>query len=81
MTGKEESIYPLTAREFDVARLVADGLTNAQICLQLGIRPSTVATHIDHINRKLHTRNRVEITVWFLRGRLITRAKGDVIEA
>lgn len=68
--------YPLTSREYDVARLIADGLTNAQVAVSLGIRPSTVATHIDHINHKLHTRNRVELAVWFVRGRMVSRADG-----
>ena len=74
MPDLPKDIYPLTAREFDVARLVADGLTNAEICERLTVKQSTVATHIDHINRKLHTRNRVEIARWFWRGRHQTLA-------
>jgi DNA-binding CsgD family transcriptional regulator/tetratricopeptide (TPR) repeat protein len=56
--------HPLTAREFQVARLVADGMTNPQIGASLGLSPKTVAAHIAHILTKLSASRRTEIAAW-----------------
>jgi len=50
---QEAVIDPLSDRELEVLRLVADGLTNAQIAAQLVIAQSTVKTHINRIYSKL----------------------------
>ena len=55
---------PLTAREFEVARLVADGLTNAAIAADLGLSPRTVGAHVEHILAKLGFTRRAEIAAW-----------------
>ena len=55
---------PLTAREFAVARLVSDGLTNPAIAEQLDIAPKTVAAHVEHILAKLGVGRRAEIAAW-----------------
>ncbi|HEU0242451.1 MAG TPA: LuxR C-terminal-related transcriptional regulator, partial [Candidatus Limnocylindrales bacterium] len=55
---------PLTAREFEVARLVADGLTNAVIAEELRLSPRTVGAHIEHILAKLGFTRRAEIAAW-----------------
>jgi DNA-binding CsgD family transcriptional regulator len=60
----EEPWWPLTAREFEVARLVADGLTNAEIAEQLDIAPKTASAHIEHILAKLGVARRAEIAAW-----------------
>jgi DNA-binding CsgD family transcriptional regulator len=60
----EEPWRPLTAREFEVARYVADGLTNAQIAEELGLSPKTVSAHIEHILAKLGATRRTEIAAW-----------------
>jgi DNA-binding NarL/FixJ family response regulator len=57
-------IEPLTHREIEVARLVAEGKTNVEVGAQLFIAPGTVKTHIANIQRKLDVRNRVGIAVW-----------------
>ena len=69
---RDTSIYPLTAREFDVTRLLADGLTNEEIGSQLGIKKATVGTHVENVYAKLHARNRVEAARWYWRGRMAT---------
>ena len=62
--GPRPPLEPPTARELDVARLVARGLTNAEIGERLFISAGTVKTHLAAIGRKLDVRNRVEIAAW-----------------
>jgi DNA-binding NarL/FixJ family response regulator len=54
----------LSAREVDVVRLVARGLTNAEVAEQLCITVGTVKTHLGNVQAKLPARNRVEIAAW-----------------
>jgi DNA-binding NarL/FixJ family response regulator len=56
--------YPLSAREFEVAQLVAAGLTNRQIAERLVVAPKTVSAHITHILGKLGAARRAEIAAW-----------------
>ena len=57
-------VESLTEREIAVARLVAEGKTNAEIGAELFISAGTVKTHVANIQRKLAVRNRVGIAVW-----------------
>ena len=59
-----EPWYPLSAREFEVARLVAAGRTNREIAEQLTVAPKTVSAHVTHILTKLGAGRRVEIAAW-----------------
>ena len=59
---------PLTEREIAVARLVAEGMTNAEIGGELNITAGTAKTHVANIQRKLGVRNRVGIAVWAWNG-------------
>ncbi|MDX9850689.1 MAG: response regulator transcription factor [Anaerolineaceae bacterium] len=58
---------PLTDREEDVVRLVAQGLSNRQIAEHLIIGEATVRTHVGNILNKLHLANRVQATLYALR--------------
>ena len=58
---------PLSARELDVARLVAAGSTNREIAEQLVISPKTASSHIEHILAKLRVARRSEIAAWVTR--------------
>ncbi|MEV6606166.1 response regulator transcription factor [Kutzneria sp. NPDC051319] len=54
----------LTERENDVARLVAGGMSNAEIGTELFISPGTVKNHVAAVQRKVGARNRVGIASW-----------------
>ena len=54
----------MTAREFEVARLIAEGLTNAEIAERLDIAPKTASAHVEHILAKLGVTRRAEIAAW-----------------
>ncbi|MFB7908037.1 response regulator [Kitasatospora sp. NPDC056076] len=57
-------VEELTEREKEIAELVADGATNAEIGAGLFISPGTVKNHLANIQRKLGARNRVGIAAW-----------------
>ena len=53
----------LTDRECEVLRLVAAGLSNAEIASQLRISPATAKTHVAHLLTKLDARDRVQLVI------------------
>ena len=59
-----EAWYPLTGREFEVAKQIAAGLTNGQIAAELFVSPKTVSAHVEHILAKLGAGRRAEIAAW-----------------
>jgi predicted ATPase/DNA-binding CsgD family transcriptional regulator len=55
---------PLARREVEVARLIADGMSNKQVAARLFISEATVASHVRHIMDKLGFNSRSQIAVW-----------------
>ena len=58
---------PLSARESEVANLVAAGLSNREIASRLVLSERTVETHVRSILAKLGVAKRTEIVAWALR--------------
>jgi DNA-binding CsgD family transcriptional regulator len=54
----------LTPRELQVARLLADGLTNRQVAVRLGISEKTAENHVDNILGKLGFASRAQVAAW-----------------
>jgi non-specific serine/threonine protein kinase len=63
---QRRSSGPLTARQQEVASLIARGLTNAQIAKQLVVSRHTVERHVENILDKLRLSSRIEIAIWTL---------------
>lgn len=59
----------LSDREWEVAMLVARGLSNRQIAAQLIVSERTVDTHVSHILRKLSLASRAQIAAWAVQHR------------
>ena len=58
---------PLTRRQLEVARLVADGLTNREIGLRLFVSERTAEGHVERIRKRLGFTSRVQIAAWLAR--------------
>ena len=56
---------PLSRREMEVAELVADGATNAQVAARLFISERTVESHLASIFNKLGVDTRLQVARWF----------------
>ena len=54
----------MTRREHEILRLVAEGLTNAQLARMLWLSEQTVKFHLSNIYRKLGVANRTEASRW-----------------
>jgi DNA-binding NarL/FixJ family response regulator len=63
---------PLSPRELEVVKLIAEGLTSEEIGEQLFISKKTVDRHRENVLEKLGMRNRVELTRYAIRRGLVT---------
>jgi DNA-binding NarL/FixJ family response regulator len=62
--GLPEAAAHLSQREIEVLRLLARGLSNAEIAAQLYLSDTTIKSHVAHILAKLDVRDRVQIIVF-----------------
>lgn len=62
-----EQARRLTRRELEILRLVADGLSNKEIALQIGIAEGTVKSHVHNALAKLQMTNRIQAATYIVR--------------
>ena len=60
-------LEPLTSREEEVLKMVAEGMANEEIAQKLCVSVRTVNTHISNILEKLHVKNRTQAALYALR--------------
>ena len=63
----ERDSATLTNREWEITRLVAEGLSDNEIADCLSISPSTVHNHLMNVHRKLRLHKRLELILWYQR--------------
>jgi NarL family two-component system response regulator LiaR len=69
---------PLTGREVEVLRLVAQGYSNQEIATELTISEATVRTHVSNILGKLHLASRTQAALYALREGLASLDDADI---
>jgi DNA-binding NarL/FixJ family response regulator len=62
----------LTDRELEVLKMVARGMSNAEIAEELTISPATAKTHVAHLLTKLDARDRIQLVIIAYRSGLVT---------
>jgi len=70
--GEDTPEDPLSPRELEVVKLIAEGFTSEEIGEQLFISKKTVDRHRENVLEKLGMRNRVELTRYAIRRGLVT---------
>ena len=76
-SGQPPTPDPLTPRELEVLRLVAQGLGNQEIAGELVISEATVRTHVSNITGKLHVASRTQAALHALREGIASLDKAD----
>jgi len=65
--GRRLAEEPLTPRELDVLKLIAQGVENKEIAVHLVISEATVRTHVSNILNKLHVASRTQAALYALK--------------
>ena len=68
---QDRAASPLTRREREVIKLVAEGATTKEIAARLAISPKTAQAHREHLKLKLNVRSTAEIVRYAIRHKLV----------
>jgi DNA-binding NarL/FixJ family response regulator len=71
-----DAAQQLTARETEIVRLLARGLSNAEIARTLVIETTTVKSHLGRAMAKIGVRDRLQTVVWAYRSGLVGERPG-----
>jgi DNA-binding NarL/FixJ family response regulator len=72
----DAALASITPREMTVLKLVARGLSNADIAVQMELAPSSVKTHVGHLLTKLGFTDRVQLVVFAYEHELVRPGSG-----
>jgi DNA-binding NarL/FixJ family response regulator len=75
-TERKLTEEPLTRRELEVLRLIAQGIENKEIALRLVISEATVRTHVSNILNKLQLASRTQAALYAVKEGLADRSQG-----
>jgi len=71
LPARDAALDGITTRELTVLKLVAKGLSNARIAVEMRVAPSSVKTHVGHLLAKLGFTDRVQLVVFAYEHELI----------
>jgi PAS domain S-box-containing protein len=71
VAGRLVPVSPLSEQEREILRMFSVGKNSAEIARKLGITLQTLRNHLHHINRKLHTHNRLEAVTHAMQRKMV----------
>ncbi|GAC1545125.1 MAG: response regulator transcription factor [Vulcanimicrobiaceae bacterium] len=71
-SGRTQDVGDLSSREFEIVRLIAEGLSNREIGRRLTLSEKTVKNHVSHILAKLKVNARSGVAVYAVRNGLVS---------
>ena len=71
-SGRTQDVGELSSREFEIVRLIAEGLSNREIGRRLTLSEKTVKNHVSHILAKLKVNARSGVAVYAVRNGLVS---------
>jgi DNA-binding NarL/FixJ family response regulator len=76
----QKRLDELSPRELEVLKLVAQGMSNAEIAASLLLGESTIKTHVGHLLDKLDLRDRVQLAIFAYESGAVRPGVMDVTE-
>ncbi len=76
-----EAGEPLTRRELEILRLLAEGLGNREMARRLGVAVATVRTHLSSLYGKLQLKSRVELALYAAQNDAVRAGAAEVSDA